>query len=59
VPHWGKKNAYSKIVIGFNTTVFWDITLVLWQSCTKNSEKNSVLIFRENKPRGKSQTIGK
>jgi hypothetical protein len=54
-----KKNAYFKIVIGFNITVFWDMTLVPWQSGTKVSGKKSALIFRENKQRGKSQTIGK
>jgi hypothetical protein len=55
----GLTGGRTKIIIGFNTTVFWDMTLVLWQSSTKVSEKNSVLFFRENKPRGKSQIIGK
>jgi hypothetical protein len=46
-----QKNAYSKIVIGFNIKVLWDKTLVLWQSGAKVQEKNSALIFRENGPR--------
>ena len=39
-------------------TVFWDVTLVIWQTGTKVSEKNSAPIFREKSQTEKFKQLG-